>query len=322
MLISRLLPLFVAVSFLLPTSASSEMQEIREYTVKRGDTLWDISESELQDPFLWPKIWKENTYIKNPDRIYPDQVVKIPLYLIQPVSEPVAEQVIQPEIKEVAEIKPVKMDPIVSKNVYLASGYIVEALEGAGRINGSPGGRNLFGNNDLVYVNTKDNVNIGDKFFIVRKGQDVVHPVTRVQMGHIVDIVGVAEISKFQYGETLAKILISFKEVITGDILDTYSDVNPPVMAKPFRQPEVDAYVVAAHNLRIMNTDYDIVHIDRGLDDGLHPGDLLRTVAVGRHKVPNGIIQIIKPNTNTSTAIVVSSTDPVIVGNWVTRNGE
>ena len=59
------------------------MQEIKDYKVKGGDTLWDISNKELQDPFLWPKIWKENPGIVNPDRIYPDQSIKIPLYLLQ-----------------------------------------------------------------------------------------------------------------------------------------------------------------------------------------------------------------------------------------------
>lgn len=72
------------VLLLLPLIALAQTPEIKEYKIVKGDTLWDISKGELDDPFLWPKVWKENPAIANPDRIYPDQIIKIPLYLIQP----------------------------------------------------------------------------------------------------------------------------------------------------------------------------------------------------------------------------------------------
>ena len=83
MLIKKLLPYFITVGLILPAFAFSQTEEIKEYKVKGGDTLWDISNKELQDPFLWPKIWKNNPEISNPDRIYPGQSIKIPLYLLQ-----------------------------------------------------------------------------------------------------------------------------------------------------------------------------------------------------------------------------------------------
>jgi hypothetical protein len=48
------------------------------YKIKKGDTLWDISEEYLKNPFLWPNIWKENDYIKNPDLIYPGNSLILP----------------------------------------------------------------------------------------------------------------------------------------------------------------------------------------------------------------------------------------------------
>ena len=56
------------------------------YKIKKGDTLWDISEEYLKNPFLWPNIWKENKYIKNPDLIYPGNQLVIPLITV-PVLE-------------------------------------------------------------------------------------------------------------------------------------------------------------------------------------------------------------------------------------------
>src|SRR5574340_669106 len=104
MLIKRLIPFFIAVGLLLPASAFSQNAEIKEYKVKKGDTLWGISSRELQDPFLWPKIWKDNSNIANPDRIYPGQSIKIPLYLLQKVvkdePESVTEEAPKPAKKE------------------------------------------------------------------------------------------------------------------------------------------------------------------------------------------------------------------------------
>lgn len=47
------------------------------YVIKKNDTLWDISEKLLKDPFVWKAIWNRNGYIQNPHLIYPDNKISI-----------------------------------------------------------------------------------------------------------------------------------------------------------------------------------------------------------------------------------------------------
>ncbi|MDH4233452.1 MAG: LysM peptidoglycan-binding domain-containing protein, partial [Nitrospirota bacterium] len=288
-----------------------------------------ISGRELNDPFLWPKIWKENPGIKNPDLIYPDQTVKIPLYLLQkevkeePLPEPVAEKAPEPAIEEAKaeEPAPVAIKPLVEKNVYLASGFVGEVPSFDGTIDGHASGRIIFGNKDIVYVKMKGTVAVGDRFYIYHKGQNVIHPVTQARMGYVMEPVGILEVKKFEYGETVAEILQSFSEVLIGDLLIQYYEMQPPVVEQPFRNPDIDGYVVATRQLKIMSGNNDIVYIDRGEKDGLKPGDLINTVAVvGKHKVPNGQLQVISTRENTAAAIILKMQDRLILpGNFLTK---
>lgn len=41
------------------------------YIVKEGDTLWDLSDEFLKDPFAWPDLWENNRHIQDPHWIYP-----------------------------------------------------------------------------------------------------------------------------------------------------------------------------------------------------------------------------------------------------------
>jgi hypothetical protein len=320
--------LWVIAALLSITSfAFAQGQEIKEYEVQQGDTLWDISQKELQDPFLWPKVWKENPEIPNPDKLQPGQVIRIPLYLIQKEEkkeEPTAEPIMEKEPLKQAPVQkvepaPIPARPLVDENLYAASGYIASTVNEMGRIIGSPSGKQLLGTLDTVFVQTRNQVKAGDRFCIIRKGQAVKHPATKASLGHVIEIIGVAEIKKFEYGQTVAQILKTYRDAVIGDILDTYVAMTPPIVSKPYRTPDIQGYVVASRNLRMNNGLFDIVYIDKGKESGLEAGDLLRTVSVGKFKVPNGIVQIINVRDTSSAAVVRESRDSVSIGNLVTK---
>ncbi len=64
------------ISLLISVSAWADEVQINpshpdQYTVVKGDTLWDISGKFLTHPWQWPELWSHNTQIKNPHLIYP-----------------------------------------------------------------------------------------------------------------------------------------------------------------------------------------------------------------------------------------------------------
>ncbi len=44
---------------------------VQVYTIVRGDTLWDLANRFLGNPYLWPQIWELNQYILDAHWIYP-----------------------------------------------------------------------------------------------------------------------------------------------------------------------------------------------------------------------------------------------------------
>jgi hypothetical protein len=112
------------------------------YTVRRGDTLWDVTGRYYGNPWEWPRVWSYNPEVTNPHWIYPQDQLRLlpPNARVEP-SEPTP-RVVAPVTR------------MRSGTVFLEQeGFLDrDALEQVGVIVGSPQDHMLLAPYDQVYV--------------------------------------------------------------------------------------------------------------------------------------------------------------------------
>ncbi len=121
-----------------PVGVDADGQVGRVHTVRRGDTLWDISQTYLGTAWVWPSVWGENDEIENPHVIEPGDRIWITSTEIRPVSDEEAdsllaeaERIEEPnsEYEEVAGDLPADFDPEVYDEYPAADDEFAEATD-------------------------------------------------------------------------------------------------------------------------------------------------------------------------------------------------
>lgn len=293
-----------------PEETKAEAPVEKRYVVKEGDTLWDIAHTFMDDPFLWPKLWKDNKFIINPDLIYPGNLIIIrgdEIIIVEAKPEevekkapPVAEEVIAPPpvpvIEEAVPVEPPKPVEVVAPSPakvdalsILAAGYITKKESEKGIIAGSlEEGKELLGEGDIVYIVPKKGqaVQTGEKYVAYRNVRKVIHPKTKKYIGDLIRILGVIEVSDNRGKVSTAKVVTSFDYITIGDNLMAYEQAISAVSESESRNTSkssanLKGYIIDVKDEKVANAQFDVVYIDKGLKDGVLPDDSFIVIKEG-----------------------------------------
>lgn len=321
---------FVAVIF-LTSNAFAQRFEYKEYTVQKGDTLWDITRAHLQDPLKWPLVWEENKKLNNPDRIYPGQKIMVPVKALDtddipldalpsPDQKPMesapvayAPEVTPPGEETLKEIPNV----IISRDSLLEYGAIVQSLPDLGEIADAPQGRTLFGSFDETYVTLKSAGTIGQKFFVVRTSGEIMDLQGKLPVGIYMWVLGTVELQEAATTNVRVSVVEFFDDILTGDKLAPYSEIFPPYVVGEGRTPSIDANVIFLKKTKKITGGFDVLFIDKGAKQDVKVGDRFYTLLPKANDWRNSVIQVVDVRDQFSLAIVKESIQDVVIGDKV-----
>ncbi len=324
-------------------SPTSYPEGTQLHIIQRGDTLWDISNTYLRNPFLWPQLWDANRYIENPHLIYPGDPVRIPEVDVvrgegeEPGApgtrpgEPGAGEELGPGGVPGAPGQPggptgPQFRPAFEEVTIQCAGYLREEADDDFRIFGSEedGHKDGLATGDVVYLNrgSEDGVSPGDTFYTQREvdfswGGD----------GSYVRRTGWLRILAVQEDTAMAEVIQACLDLQVGDYLIPFEPIPVPLLPlepPPTRlTPETGrmrgTIVASLDDLGTLAQGY-LVSIDLGQEDGVVPGNIFtifRYVYDGAPRKVLGSLAVLTVQREHSTARIVESMDYVLAGDLV-----
>lgn len=321
---------------ILPALASAE-NDSTTYMVKKGDTLWGISERFIKDPYYWPSLWSNNPFITNPHLIYPGQKLYIydgKIHVVPKQAETPESDVVPPEQELVAMPLPEPQEVITISTFGGSGGFIgMEDLPAVGRILDTVDNRLLMAAGDTVFVELNDlrGYMPGDALSIYRKEPgEILHPATGQPFGFRVSQVGTLVITAINEQVATASITTSNREVHRTDLLLPFT---PPVTEVELKKASLETrgYLVDARGGQIGLGQHDIIFLDLGSEAGVEVGNVVNITRPRKPsefivdqtdlKLPDilvGAAVIVETRPKTSAALVIKSADALFRGDWVT----
>jgi LysM domain len=266
------------------------------YVVVKGDTLWDISERFLNEPWRWPDVWQANPQVANPHLIYPGDTLTLsfvdgkPQISVASDSSPTGDQAspaedpakgstvkLTPQVRATAIPKAIPSIPIDAIQQFLTRPYVVDKRQldrapyvvdfADEHIAGSPGLK--------AYVRAIRGGEKNTKFDVVRPGKPYRDARTGEILGYEALFIASSELQRT--GDPATVLLTSSElEVLKGDRLFKTKEDKP--LATFFPSPPkkgVNGSIIAVLNGVNQIGQYNVVVVDRGQNDGLEDGNVL-----------------------------------------------
>lgn len=244
------------------------------YTVQKGDTLWDISRKFFDSPWVWPELWKENRYIKNPHFIEPGDKLRLfhnkesDLIIDEKLKPEISKTVPQPEKpreKNVLYFNYPAIDSVgfIKKEAVLPNGSIFKAKDDKVAIS----------EGDLVYIKHENNSNFapGSKYTVYRTFKPLTDSKTGALIGKQHYLTGIVEIKTVEPLYAIAEVLKSFREIAVNDLLMPYETRSPRI---PIIESEtgIEGSIIVPEEERKIIGDNTVVFINKGEKDGVKSG--------------------------------------------------
>ena len=273
----------------------------RQYTVQKGDTLWDISSLFLKDPWYWPEIWHKNQQVENPHLIYPGDVLTLIYVNGQPqikVSGTAQQKITRTMATSERPLRVVKLSPSIRKQGLDASVITIpgdairqfltkprvvtkEELNSAPYILASDDEHLIMGRDNTIYIRGElDKERI--RYTVFRPGDELIDPENEEILGFEAIYAGEAHIK--QYGDpAIGQLTLTEREVLIGDRLLPVDKSKINNLYYP-RTPdqEVKGQIISLFDALFGIAKYQVAVINRGSRDGLEVGHLLKTLSAGR----------------------------------------
>jgi len=275
MKITRILLLGCMLAMFSTSAPAAEEPII--YTVKKGDTLWDISRRFIKDPYYWPNLWSHNPAIGNPHLIYPGQKLRIydgrieiiPVEGLPEESATAGEDVVDtaPATAGTGQVR--LIGTYGGARSFISSGD----ADTLGTLVDTVDNRVLMAEGEPVFLEMDDLTTVapGQRLQLLELGAPVIHPVTDEPIGYQVNHLGYAEITEVTPSVAVALIKDSTREIQRGARVRPYTELPEFVTPKP-NDLDLQGYIIAADEGKIALSQLDVVHIDQGAAAGLDVG--------------------------------------------------
>jgi hypothetical protein len=266
------------------------------YTVKRGDTLWDLSSMYLTSPWRWPELWGMNKdQIGNPHLIYPGQQLllvrdggRARLQVAGDSGDPSVGK-LEPRIRDldaarvaISAIPNHLIEPFLSQPLVLDP----DGLADAARIIATQEGRVYVGRGDEAYARGIRNETVLN-YNVFRPLKPLYDPDDKVRKNPIAyEAFYLGTANKTSGGE-IAKMRIdsSKQEIGIGDRLLPIE--RQQIISYMPKRPDaaVDARVISMYDGVRYAGGGQIITLSRGSKDGLATGDVLQLWRTGETKL-------------------------------------
>jgi LysM repeat protein len=311
-------------------SVFAQNDEPTIYVIKKGDTLWGLSDRFLKDPHYWPDLWAANPkQITNPHLIFPGQKLKVYPDRIEVAQAATETPQVPEEKKEIAE----EVAPEKTFSVTGGEGFLLErGFNAAGVIIAAQENRQLLGEGDMAYtdIGSESGAKTGKYYSIFKNAGPVTHPVSSVVMGSKIVPLGTLKLEEMKDKTSSAVITDSFLEVGVGSYLMPYRDKRREVSLLEADR-DLSGYIVASLHGVITIGAGEIVFLDLGREQGLKTGNMLYVVRdvvpeqkffdfTPLGKLPDevlGAVVVVDTGKNTATALVVKSVNAIYRGDRV-----